>query len=76
MPNPQDNSLEMYLDYATSFLDAQKRLFTIHRHMAAQAFIVPLWELDDFIAFQRNVAGFEGRPLSVYQGVERWQVKP
>lgn len=64
------------LDYSTSFQDAQKRLFVIHRHMAAQAFIVPLWELRDFIAFQRNVSGFEGRPLSVYQSVERWQVQP
>ncbi len=64
------------LDYATSFLDAQKRLFIIHRHMAAQGFIVPLWELRDFIAFQRNMSGFEGRPLSVYQNVERWQVQP
>ncbi|MEZ6128546.1 MAG: ABC transporter substrate-binding protein [Planctomycetaceae bacterium] len=64
------------LDYATSFLNAQQRLFTIHRHIAAQAFIVPLWELDDFIAFKRNVSGFQGRPLSVYHDVERWQVKP
>lgn len=64
------------LDYATSFIDAQKRLFVIHRHMAAQAFIVPLWELRDFVAFQRNVSGFEGQPLTVYQNIERWQVKP
>lgn len=64
------------LDYATSFIDAQKRLFIIHRHMAAQAFIVPLWELRDFIAFQRNMSGFERFPLSEYQNVERWQVQP
>jgi hypothetical protein len=64
------------LDYATSFIDAQKRLFIIHRHMAAQAFIVPLWELRDFVAFQRNVSGFEGQPLTVYQSIERWEVQP
>lgn len=64
------------LDYATSFNDAQQRLFKIHRHMAAQAFIIPLWELDDFVAMQRNIAGFVGRPLSVYHDVERWLVKP
>lgn len=64
------------LDYATSFGDAQKRLFVIHRHMAAQSFIVPLWELRDFVAFQRNLSGFEGQPLTVYQSIERWQVKP
>ncbi|MEQ9408337.1 MAG: ABC transporter substrate-binding protein [Fuerstiella sp.] len=65
------------LDYATSFVDAQQKLFTIHRHMAAQSFLVPLWEIDDFMVFPRiRVKGFEGRPLSVYHGVERWTVVP
>ena len=64
------------LDYATSFNDAQQRLFKIHRHMAAQAFLIPLWEIDDYVALQRNVAGFMGRPVSVYHDIERWLVKP
>lgn len=64
------------LDYATSFPDARSKLFKIHRHMTAQAFVVPLWELDDYIAFQRSVSGYESRPLSVYQNVEKWQVIP
>lgn len=64
------------LDYATSFNDAQQRLFKIHRHMAAQAFLIPLWELDDYVALQRNIAGFSGRPVSVYHDIERWLVKP
>jgi tetratricopeptide (TPR) repeat protein len=64
------------LDYASSFSDAQQKLFLIHRHMAVQAFLIPLWELDDFMAFQSNISGFEGRPLSVYHGLERWLVKP
>ncbi|MDG1897110.1 MAG: ABC transporter substrate-binding protein [Fuerstiella sp.] len=64
------------LDYASSFADAQKKLFLIHSHMTAQAFLIPLWELDDFVAFQKNISGFEARPLSVYHGVERWLVKP
>ena len=64
------------LDYATSFLDAQDRLFLIHRHMTAQGFLIPLWEIDDFIVFQKNLAGFETRPVSIYHGVERWLVKP
>ncbi|MCR9200305.1 MAG: ABC transporter substrate-binding protein [Planctomycetaceae bacterium] len=64
------------LDYATSFKDAETRLFRIHRQIAAQAFIIPLWELDSYIALQRNIAGFAARPLSVYQDIERWLVKP
>ncbi|MEZ6059865.1 MAG: ABC transporter substrate-binding protein [Planctomycetaceae bacterium] len=64
------------LDYVTSFTDAQEKLFQIHRHIAAQAFLIPLWEVDDFIAFRRNVNGFETRPVTTYQDVERWAVKP
>ncbi len=64
------------LDYATSFLDAQQRLHTIHRHMAAQAFLIPLWEIDDFMVFRNNVKNFQGHPLDVYHGAERWVVTP
>lgn len=65
------------LDYATSFTDAQQKLYTIHRHMAAQAFLIPLWEIDDFMVFPRTrVKNFEGRPLSVYHGLEQWTLVP
>ena len=64
------------LDYASSFLDAQEKLFLIHRHMTAQGFLIPLWEIDEFIAFQKNIAGFEPRPVSTYHGIEHWLVKP
>ncbi|MEZ6125900.1 MAG: ABC transporter substrate-binding protein [Planctomycetaceae bacterium] len=64
------------LDYASSFLDAQQRLFLIHRHLAAQGFIVPLWELDEYMALQRTVKGFESRPLSLYHGAEKWVLTP
>lgn len=65
------------LDYATSFVDAQQKLFTIHRHMEAQAFIIPLWEIDDFMVFPRQrVKNFHGRPMSVYHGVEQWKLIP
>ena len=65
------------LDYATSFIDAQQRLFTIHRHMMAQAFLIPLWEIDDFMVFPRTrVKNFAGRPLSVYHDLERWTLVP
>jgi ABC-type transport system substrate-binding protein len=65
------------LDYATSFTDAQQKLYTIHRHMAAQAFLIPLWEIDDFMVFPRTrVKNFDGRPLSVYHGLEQWTLVP
>lgn len=64
------------LDYAASFADAQDRLFTIHRHMAAQAFIIPLWEVDEFAVWKKSIIGTPERPMSPYQNVERWIVRP
>lgn len=65
------------LDYATSFDDAQQKLFRIHRHMHAQAFMIPLWEIDDFMVFPRQrVKNFQGRPLTIYHGVEQWKLIP
>ncbi len=64
------------LDYSASFTDAQDRLFTIHRHMAAQAFIIPLWEVDEFAVWKKSTVGIPERPMSPYQNVERWIVRP
>ena len=64
------------LDYAGSFLDAQTRLHEIHSRMAAQAFVIPLWEVDDFAVWRKSVIGTPDSPMSVYQNVERWIVRP
>ena len=64
------------LDYAGSFLDAQTRLHDIHSHMAAQAFVIPLWEVDDFAVWRKSVIGTPDSPMSAYQNVERWIVRP
>lgn len=64
------------LDYATSFVDAQEKLHRIHRHIAAQAFVIPLWEVDEFAAFRSNVAGVPEELMSVYHNAERWIIRP
>ncbi len=64
------------LDYSASFVDAQDRLFTIHRHMSAEAFIIPLWEVDEFAVWKKSTLGIPERPMSPYQNVERWIVRP
>ncbi len=64
------------LDYASSFQDAQTRLFTIHNHISAEAFLIPLWEVDDFAVWRKSIIGMPERPLSTYQNVERWIVRP
>jgi ABC-type transport system substrate-binding protein len=64
------------LDYAASFVDAQEKLFRIHNHIAAQAFLIPLWEVDDYAAFRKNVSGLPPKLMSTYHNVERWIIRP
>jgi ABC-type transport system substrate-binding protein len=64
------------LDYSSSFADAQDRLFTIHRHMSAQAFLIPLWEVDEFAVWRKRTLGIPERPMSPWQNAERWIVRP
>ena len=64
------------LDYATSFADAQQKLFRIHNHIAAQAFLIPLWEVDEYAVFRKNVTGVPARLMSVYHNAERWIIRP
>ncbi len=64
------------LDYASSFLDAQEKLFTIHRHIAAQAFLIPLWEVDEYAVMRKNVTGTPAQLMSAYHNAERWMIKP
>jgi len=65
------------LDYAGSFRIARDRLFRMQRNVAAQAFLIPLWEVDQFVAFRKNVSGYRAdRPVSVYDSASQWVVKP
>ncbi|MFM7038508.1 MAG: ABC transporter substrate-binding protein [Planctomycetaceae bacterium] len=64
------------LDYAASFVDAQEKLFRIHNHIAAQAFLIPLWEVDDYAVFRKNVSGLPPKLMSTYHNVERWIIRP
>ena len=64
------------LDYAGSARQAQNQLYRIQRNITAQAFLIPLWEVDQFTAFRNNVAGYPEHPISTYDNVERWTVKP
>lgn len=64
------------LDYASSFLDAQSRLSTIHKHIAAEAFLIPLWEVDDFAVWRKSIMEIPDRPMSTYHNVERWILRP
>ncbi|MCH8828432.1 MAG: hypothetical protein IID45_02525 [Planctomycetes bacterium] len=57
-----------------------KTLHGLHRHLAVQARLVPLWEVDDFLVTNvKQVDAFRTarlKPVYTYQGIERWRIKP
>ncbi|MFK7821289.1 MAG: ABC transporter substrate-binding protein, partial [Planctomycetaceae bacterium] len=64
------------LDFTGNFPAAEKDLKLLHRHLSAQGFFIPLWEIDDYGVFSTSVSGFAKEPVSPYQGVTGWVVKP
>lgn len=64
------------LDFSGNFPTAQENLQLLHRHLSAQGFFIPLWEVDDYAVFSTNVSGFSKRPVTPYQRVNQWVVVP
>jgi tetratricopeptide (TPR) repeat protein len=64
------------LDHTGDWKSAVEKLQDLHAHLAASVFLIPLWELDDFVVFRRNIRGYPDTPLHVYQRIERWTIKP
>ncbi|VAX39516.1 hypothetical protein MNBD_PLANCTO02-1714 [hydrothermal vent metagenome] len=65
------------LDSVSNYEDIIVRLHTLHKHLQTEAFLIPLWEVDDFMIMNNEISGFPARPpVSLYQNVEKWiQIK-
>lgn len=64
------------LDSAGSWQVAIDQLRTLHRHLTAEAHVIPLWEIDEYIVLNKSVKGFSDTPIHTYQNVERWLLSP
>ena len=64
------------LDRVGDWKSAVSKLNELHAHLAAEAVLIPLWELDDFVVYRNTIRGYPTPPLHPYQHIERWTVKP
>jgi ABC-type transport system substrate-binding protein len=64
------------LDRVGDWKSAVSLLNDLHAHMAAEAVLIPLWELDDFVVYRNTIRGYPTPPLHPYQHIEHWTVKP
>ncbi|MGH7202486.1 MAG: ABC transporter substrate-binding protein, partial [Planctomycetaceae bacterium] len=64
------------LDGVSDGRQANARLRELHAHLFAEAQIIPLWEVDDYLAVRKTVRNVPLSPLHAYDGVEQWVVQP
>jgi ABC-type transport system substrate-binding protein len=64
------------LDKASGWRTARERLLEVHRVAYEDTAVVPLWQITDHLAYNRNVAGIGKRPVSLYQNIEKWRIEP
>jgi tetratricopeptide (TPR) repeat protein len=63
-------------DEAGDWPAAERELKQLHKDLWSEVYLIPLWEVSEFMAVRRNVRGLATRPMFAYQDVERWQVQP
>lgn len=67
------------LDTARDWPRAVELVRNLHGLMAKETQVIPLFEVDDFMALRREVRAFNSlteRPVSTYENIERWRIDP
>ncbi len=64
------------LDKASDRTSAERIARELHEDLAREVFLIPLWEVDQYAVFGNHVQGFRLNPLSPYQQLERWSLRP
>ncbi len=62
------------LDGARNWREARTRLHELHRIVAEQVAIIPLWQTVNFLAHRKRLQGLGLRPLVLYEDVEQWHL--
>jgi peptide/nickel transport system substrate-binding protein len=62
------------LSYAESWRSACALLRRLHRQVAVDLSIIPLWQLREHYAYRNTVRGIGRDLIHLYQNVDRWQI--
>ncbi|MBX3436823.1 MAG: hypothetical protein KF861_04970, partial [Planctomycetaceae bacterium] len=63
------------LDLASDWKAALQSLNTLHLHLWGEVMLIPLWEVDDYLIYRKNVRGVPVAPVHPYQDADRWIVE-
>ena len=61
---------------ATGWQAANDHLRELHGLVHRRRTIIPLWQLRDHFAVRQGVKGFDDAGVTLYQGIDRWQIEP
>lgn len=66
----------LLLDQAGDYDTANERLRELHQLLWAEAELLPLWEIDEYLAARKHLRGLPDLPMYFYQNVEQWRSLP
>ena len=61
---------------ATDWKSARESLLRIHKIVADELPILPLYQLPEHFAYRRTIKGIGAQPASLYQNISGWQTQP
>ena len=67
------------MDLAPDWARAVDRVRKLHDHLEKETLVIPLWEVDDYLAMRKDVKAFRNRvfePVHTYQNIEQWTIIP
>ncbi len=63
------------LETANNWRDVRDRLHELHAIASHELPVIPLWQLIDSFAYREQLNGIGTNIVSLYQNVERWQLR-
>lgn len=74
---PDQDLRDLFKDIAIHkrFSLIQQRMHQLHRHIAQQAWIIPLWQLDTYVAISDSLENVQLDPIYLFDEVDRWELK-
>ena len=75
-PNPYVELALRQLDSARNWTEMRERLFDLHRIAYSEVAVIPLWQTINYFAHRSHVQGVSEQPVTLYQNVDQWAIKP
>ena len=73
---PPVRQLSQKLGYSTSWQIAGRQLRQVHRQSLNGLSVVPLFQIQEYFAYRKNVTNIGRNLVSLYENIDQWQVKP